>query len=87
MATGMELAQRAKEQLQGLTGLKADTVSGITQDEKGWHITVELVEMRRIPDGNDILATYETLLDDQGDLVSYQRVRRYRRDQVMDRES
>jgi hypothetical protein len=29
-----------------------------------------------------VLAAYETLLDDEGNLLSYQRTRRYRRDQV-----
>jgi hypothetical protein len=66
MVTGIEIARRAKEQLVGLTGLALDTISGIAQDEQGWHVTLEFVEMRRIPEGNDMLATYETLLDGEG---------------------
>jgi hypothetical protein len=87
MVTGIEIARRAKEQLVGLTGLALDTISGIAQDEQGWHVTLEFVEMRRIPEGNDMLATYETLLDGEGELIHYQRTRRYRRDQVIERES
>jgi hypothetical protein len=86
MMTGLEIAQRAKEQLVQLTGLKYDTVSAFAKDEQGWHVMVEMVEMKRIPDARDVLATYESLLDDEGNLLSYQRTRRYLREQVMEKE-
>jgi len=86
MMTGLQIAQRAKEQLVQLTGLKPDTVSAIAKDEQGWHVMVEMVEMKRIPDARDVLATYESLLDDEGNLLSYQRTRRYLREQVMEKE-
>jgi hypothetical protein len=86
MGTSIEMAQMAKEIIVGLTGLKVDTISGISKDDKGWHVLVEVVEMRRIPESNDMLATYETLLNDGGELISYARTSRYRRDQVQERE-
>jgi len=86
MTTSIEMARAAKEMLADLTGLKVDTVSGVVKDDRGWHIEVELLEMHRIPDGNDMLATYEMLLSDSGDLLSYERTRRYRRDQTFERE-
>lgn len=82
MMTGPEIAERAKEQLAQLTGLKPGTVSALGKDEEGWHIAVDMIEMKYIPDTRDVLATYEALLDDKGNLLSYQRTRRYRRDQV-----
>jgi hypothetical protein len=82
MATGPEIVQRAKEQLAQLTGLKAGTVSALSKDEEGWHVTVDVIEMKYVPDTKDVLAAYETLLDNEGNLLSYQRTRRYRRDQV-----
>jgi hypothetical protein len=82
MATGSEIVQRAKEQLAQLTGLKPGTVSALSKDEEGWHVTVDVIEMKYVPDTRDVLAAYETLLDDEGNLLSYQRTRRYRRDQV-----
>jgi hypothetical protein len=87
MVTSIEIAQRAKEQIAGITGLTLDTVSGIIQNEQGWHVTLEFVELKRIPEGNDLLATYETLLNDEGELIRYQRNRRYRRDQTFEREA
>jgi len=85
--TGIEIAQRAKEQLVELTGLKADTVSGFDRQDNGWHVRVELIELKRIPEATDVLATYEGVLDDEGNLLSYQRIRRYLRQQIMEEES
>jgi len=82
MAAGPEIAQRAKEQLVQLTGLPPDTVAALTKDEEGWHVTVILLEMKRIPESGDVLATYEMLLDAEGNLISYQRTRRYYRGHV-----
>jgi hypothetical protein len=74
-----EIAMKAKEQLSMLTGLKANTVSSLQQDEKGWRVVAEMIELKRIPDSSDILASYELLLDEKGHLLSYQRTRRYSR--------
>jgi hypothetical protein len=79
-----EIAARAKEQLSALTGLKASTVSSLSHDEEGWHIVADLIELKRIPEASDILATYEAKLDDKGNLLSYQRTRRYTRGQIND---
>jgi len=79
-----EIAARAKDQLSALTGLKASTVSSLSHDEDGWHIVADLIELKRIPEASDILATYEVQLDEKGNLVSYQRTRRYTRGQIND---
>ena len=52
-----EIALRAKEQLTLLTGLKADTVSRLNRDERGWHVTADLIELKRIPESSDVLGT------------------------------
>jgi len=84
--TGPEIAQRAKEQLAELTGLEPGTVSALRKDEEGWHVNVDLIELKRIPEASDVLATYEALLDDEGNLIRYQRTRRYFRGQVTEEE-
>lgn len=86
MMTGMEIARRAKEQLAQLTGLSPDTVSSFAKHQDGWHVTVEFVEMKRIPNSTDMLGTYQALLDDESNLLSYQRTKRYLRLQAMDKE-
>jgi hypothetical protein len=77
-----EIATRAKDQLTSLTGLTPSTVSSLSHEDDGWHIVADLIEMKRIPDSADILATYDVRLDDKGNLVSYQRTRRYTRGQI-----
>lgn len=79
---GSEITRMAKSELAELTGLKPDTVSGMKHDDQGWHITLEMIELKRIPESNDVLATYELLLDETGTILNYQRVRRYTRSQV-----
>jgi len=81
---GFQIVQRAKEQLAQLTGLEPDTVSSLDRSDDGWSVTVVMVELKRIPDGSDVLASYETTLDDDGNLVRYKRAQRYLRDQLID---
>ena len=86
MKTGLQIAQIVKEQLAELTCFKPDTVSSVSKNEQGWHVLVEMIEMKRIPEGSDMLATYETLADDEGNVLNFRRVRRYLRQQIMERE-
>ena len=53
-------------------------------DEGGWMVEVEVVEDRRIPPSADMLALYEIELDGDGELLAYQRTRRYMRGQALD---
>jgi len=87
MLTGMQIARRAKEQLAELTGLKPETVSSLTKDEDGWSVTVDIIELKRIPEATDVLATYEAKLDANGDVVSYQRTRRYNRSSLEEKQA
>lgn len=74
-----EIARLAKDELCGITELQPDTVSGVRHEEDGWHVTVEMVDLERIPPATDVLDTYEVILSEDGDLLSYQRVKRYYR--------
>ncbi len=79
---GTDIAKRAKEQLAQVTGLQPETVSRLTRNGEGWHVSVDMIELKRIPEATDVLATYEVILDDQGNLLRYQRTQRYYRAQV-----
>src|SRR5687767_12507384 len=74
--------QRAKNYLEELTGKTAESVSGLERTEDGWSITVEAVELERVPSTTDILASYRIELDENGELLSYERVSRYFRNQA-----
>ena len=45
---------------------------------------MDLIELKRIPESTDVLASYEALLDDEGNLLRYQRTRRYLRQEIME---
>ena len=79
-----EAAQRAKDHLTALTGLEALTVSSLQKIEAGWSVTVEMLELRKIPDSHDVLGSYVCEVDENGNLLSYQRTLRYRRSDVME---
>lgn len=75
--SGLEIAQMVKEQIASLTGHKADTVTGMCREEDGWHVTMDLIELNRIPASTDVLGTYDVLADDEGNVITYKRTRRY----------
>lgn len=75
----LELARSAGEQLTELTGRQPESTTGVERTDDGWRVELELVETRRIPDSADILALYEVQVDEDGDLLSYRRIRRYQR--------
>lgn len=81
---GAGIAALAKEQMIALTGLCANTVSGLCKDEKGWHVILDMIELTRIPASSDVLATYDVILDSEGNLVSYRRTRRFYRGSTED---
>jgi hypothetical protein len=72
----------ARRSLEGLLGTDVERVSGLARRDGRWSVQLEVVELARIPESTDVLATYEVVLDDGGDMVSASRVRRYRRAQV-----
>jgi Gas vesicle synthesis protein GvpO len=77
--TAAKAGRLAMRQIGELTGKQAEGITGVEPGEDGWIVGVEVVEDRRVPSSADILATYETEVDMDGELVSYRRVRRYSR--------
>lgn len=84
MLTAHKVAEFAKKEIVALTGLPVDTISSITRKDENWLVTVDLLELRMVPNTQDVLATYEVEMNDGGanEMLSYRRVGRYRRDQL-----
>ena len=79
-----ELVGRARQQMEELFGKSVESVSGFGRPEDdggGWTVTLELLELPRIPDTTSLLGTYEATLDGDGNLLGARRVRRYPRNQ------
>jgi hypothetical protein len=75
------LTEDARELLHELSGAEVESVSAVDRTHDGWRVTLETVEVRRVPDSMDVMATYDVELDGDGDLVRYERRRRYARAQ------
>lgn len=80
--SGTTAVERAKAHLVELTGQEPEAVSSLNRSQEGWRITLEVVELERIPRTTDILGTYVVELDDDGELMSYVRTQRYYRNEV-----
>ncbi|WP_329567445.1 gas vesicle protein GvpO [Streptomyces sp. NBC_01361] len=72
----------AAEQLYELLGRRPESVSAVKPTEDGWVADVEVLELERIPETTSVMASYRVTLDKEGDLVGYERVRRYTRGQI-----
>jgi hypothetical protein len=80
-----EIATQARELLRSVRGVEAESVSGIGRTpSNGWKVTLEVVELERIPESTDVLASYEVELDRDGDFLGFSRGRRYNRSQAED---
>jgi hypothetical protein len=78
----LHVARKALRELSEITGRDADTTSGLQRVDDGWVLQVEVIEVARIPDSTSVMATYEVQASDDGELLSYHRVRRYYRNQA-----
>lgn len=65
--------ERAQGELTRLTGLKLAGVVNACQDNGGYRIRMEMVEMSRIPPATDVLGSYEVVLDREGGMVGFER--------------
>ncbi len=77
-----ELARTAVRTLAQLTGRQPETVLGLRKEDDGWQLLVEVVELTRVPNSTDVLGCYAVSLDKDGQVVGYERRRRYQRGQT-----
>lgn len=68
------IANQAKKQLSELTKLEPSTVSGMTKEGEEWIVTLEMVEKKSIPDSMDVLGVYEVRLNNDGELLNFNRI-------------
>jgi hypothetical protein len=80
--TVRSVTDSAREQLRELHGKDPESVTSLERIGDGWRITFEVLEVERIPSSTDVLATYVVELDDDAQLLSFERVRRYGRAQA-----
>lgn len=69
----------ARENLMSITSLKLSGIFGVSKEDDGWKVTIELIERKAIPDTSDILGIYEMKLNDKGEIVTFNRIKLRRR--------
>ena len=81
----MDVVRKARQQLAELTGRQPEAVLGVERngdgDDNGWKVTMEMLELQRVPNSTDLMGCYVVRLDGDGDLLEYKRTRRYQRGQ------
>jgi hypothetical protein len=74
-----EAARSAAQHIVALTGQQPSAVTSLRLGDDGWVAEVEVVEDRRIPSSEDMLALYRIELDEDGEPLGYDRLSQYRR--------
>jgi hypothetical protein len=80
--TAVELGRAAMTTVNELTGYQPEAVTALEWDGEFWQITVDALELERIPNTTDVLGTYAVRLDQDGTLRGFHRERRFTRAQA-----
>jgi hypothetical protein len=67
----------ALEQFRELTLQEPERVTGLRRVEDGWSVLVDVLELERVPSTTSVLATYRVDVDEDGNLLGYERLRRF----------
>jgi hypothetical protein len=81
--SGREVIARVRRDLPELLGRPIESVLGLERgDDDNWNVMVQIVELQRIPHSTDVLGAYAVQVDGDGEVVGWQRRRRYHRNQA-----
>ena len=81
-----EVIEKARSDLSKLTSLEISSTLSAARDEDGWVVNMEVIEKHSLPDGMDVLATYETRVDPDGNMIEFKRIRMRKRIDTEDAE-
>ena len=73
MVNATEAAKVAQTEVVRLSKLELAGVRGMSQEDGKWHVTVEMVEKKSIPDAQDIIGGYEVTVDEEGNVTGFER--------------
>ena len=68
--------------MQELVGRPVESVTGVEKNGSEWTVTVEVLELERVPNTTDVLGIYEVQVDKNGELTGAHRTRRVVRGEV-----
>jgi len=73
LISASEAARTAQIEIVNLTKREPVGVTGLAKDNGKWHITMELVEKKSVPDAQDLLGGYEVVVDEEGHVLGFER--------------
>ena len=79
-----ELSEAAMRTVLELTGYPPEAVTALEWDGEFWDVTVDALELARVPNTTDVLGAYVVRLDESGTLRGLKRARRFVRGQAED---
>jgi hypothetical protein len=79
-----DIAAQAVEQLQTMMNRTVEAVTGIEKDGDEWRVTLEVLELQRVPSTTDVIGKYEVTIDKDGEMTGMQRTRRFPRAEAGD---
>jgi len=74
-----DIAAQAVAQIKDLMDRPIEAVTGIAKDDGEWMVTLEVLELQRVPSTTDVIGKYEVTLDKDGEVTGLQRTRRFTR--------
>jgi hypothetical protein len=80
-----EIIRKAQEDYSRVSKIKVDGVTGLSKTEDGWVVLLEALERRAIPDTMDVLGVYEVRVDNEGNLLGFQRKKLRKRGETEER--
>jgi Gas vesicle synthesis protein GvpO len=81
-----EVLRMSCREVEGLTGRHVDGVSSAHRTDEGWVLSLELVELERVPASTSVLGSYQVSVNEDGAVLEYERTRRYYRNRAGDEE-
>lgn len=81
-----EAMRLATGQLSELLQREPASVSSLKATDEGWTADIEVVEVERVPETTSVMGSYRVQLDGEGNLLGYERTRRYARGQIDQRQ-
>ncbi len=68
-----EIIKKAREDFAKLSKISVDGVTGLSKTKEGWVVSLEALQRSAIPDSMDVLGLFEVRLDNEGNLLAFER--------------
>jgi hypothetical protein len=76
-----EAISKARVAIGAVTAAPVDAIRSCVRDDLGrWRATIEVIESPARMGDNDLMSAYELVMDPDGEMVEFQRVGRYHRE-------